>query len=358
MYKFILGIAFFVLTILNMPIIAEAQMVQVPNLNTADIPIASQSQEALQQAMRQALIQVLIKSSGNRGIATLPEIQNTLSSANQLVQSYSYYNQGNTQGRQQLFVSITFNRKGLYRLLRQAGQAVWTSQRPLTLIWLNVVDSQGNRVISSSSDDQITTALKIYAFQRGLPYLLPEMDLQDQNEVNVDSVQPFDTQNLVASAKRYGVNTVLAGYMKQNANNTWQGQWLLWLNGEPFRWNNQGGTVDAAIRCAMNSTADIMANQFVVEDAQTLQSTVKLAITNVNDLDKYVQVINYLHKLTPISEVSVDDMNGTILLLDVKVVGGVQNLMGVLKNNPHLQVTAMSPPLEPIHAELYYRWVQ
>lgn len=310
------------------------------NINVADVPITAQTNQAQQRALPSALRQVLIKMSGNPGVMTLPQVRHASRNISRLVQSYSFYHRTLDDGSKQLYFQVTFDANALDQLLRSANQPVWSKNRPLSMVWLKITKlQQSSYVLASSNTGVIANDLKINAKRRGLPYLLPVMDLQDQGFVNT-TTQPFNTNALLQAAQRYNARSVIGGDITQVAANQWQGQWLLLLNGQPFQWQNQGANADAIIANAVDDAANIMANQLAVVDNKNLQANVMLTVSGVANLSQYARVINYLKSLAPVTNAQVADMNGSQLTVQVNVIGGRSALVNALAGSHKLQLAS------------------
>lgn len=329
--------------------------VVVPNINVADVLVKDDSNAALKKALPAAFDQVLIKMSGNPGVATLPAIQNSKNNLNALVQNYSYHRYDNAQGQSQLFVNVTFDKNAVLNLLRQAGQAIWNHDRPQTLVWMTLNNGQNAQVVASADRGEFAKALKQSAWQRGLPVLFPTMDLQDQSFINIDPAKPFDREKLQAVAKRYDVSSILAGDVRQAGPNQWQGQFLLLLNGDPFTWKSESSSSDQAVQAAMSYCANIMANQLAVIDNKALQSSVVLEVLGIQNLNTYMRVTKYIKKLSPVTNVTVKNMSGDSITLVVNTVGGEQELVSTLNQSQLLDATPR-PFKQAKTADLYYRW--
>ena len=324
--------------------------VTVSTLNVADVAVPNQSNAALMQALPKAFGQVLVKVSGNPGVVTLPSVQNAMPNLNGLLRSYSYHQRTLDDGKTQWYARVRFDHAAVLRLLQQTGQPVWDANRPLSLVWLTINNNQtAPFVLASSASNIALSDLKEDAFRRGLPYLLPAMDLQDQRFVNTNQAIPFNNQQLIAAGQRYRVTSIIAGNISKMGPQNWQGQWLLLLNGQPFRWNNQGASMDALINQAVNNTANIMANQFAVIDNKNLQADVTLEIDGVNNLGDYAKIVAYLKSLAPVTHVTVSDMQGAKLLLSVNTLGGEQALVSALMNSKKLYALDQTN-------NLIYRW--
>ncbi len=339
-------------------LVCPALAMTVLGLNAADVPITGRSPAALQSVLPQALRQVLVKRTGNPGVMTLPAIQNALPNLNQFVLSYSYHNNQDDNDNPQLFVRVRFDRQGIRHLIQNAGQPIWRADRPQTLVWLDVNDDQGNHVIASSDSNHFARDVMLNAKRRGVPVLLPAMDLQDQSFFNTGVSQPFaqkqfDQKQLMGAAKRYNVASVFAGNIKQSSNGQWQGQWLYLSNGQPLQWKNVGVNANAVIADAINSMANFMANQYAVIDNKGLQSVVTIEVTDVNNLDDYTKVVDYLKSVTSVADATVSDMQGSTLIIKVDANGGAQELATALERSRLLHVINVQAQYG---ADLVYQW--
>jgi len=115
-------------------IVSSAEAVQIHSMNMANVLVVDHSQQTLQQALQTALNQVLVKMSGNASVNTVPAIQNAQKRVNNLVVSYSYSTKKNRSRSSQLMLHVVFDGSAVQRLLKNAGQAIWGNDRPLTLI--------------------------------------------------------------------------------------------------------------------------------------------------------------------------------------------------------------------------------
>ena len=332
----------------------SVQAVDIDGINNTLVPIAERSDAALKKALPEALGRVLIKISGNPSIMTVPAIQTATKKVDQYVQSYSYITQNDIEGDSQLYLNVTFDTKSLADLLEQANQPVWSSDRPLVLAWMQLGQGDQAQVLPSSSNDLLITTLRAIASQRGVPVLLPVMDLQDQTLVE-QTDQPLSINHLQMAAKRYGVNTVFAGEIQQ-ADTVWRGDWLLWVKDQPFRWQTEAPNQEQLMDQAVQQVANLLANQLAVVDDKSV-SDVQLEIFDVDDLDAYADVVKVLNQLDPVTNVGTNDMSDTHVLFQVTVNGGVHALAQALQASRHFAAMPMGLQTSDGQASLYYKWV-
>jgi len=324
----------------------------VSRLNIAMVPVNDTSLAARQIALPKALSQVLVKLSGNPKIMTVPMIQEALGQVNQLIQSYDYLNQTLADHSSQLILRVTFNETALKQLLRNLGQANWSDQRLLTLMWIQMVSHGNAMVLSSTNDMHLSQEVQKTAQLRGVPILFPTMDLQDQSFIS--SKDPFNRSLLQQAVMRYGADAILGGYVREN-NHQWQGRWFLLAKGVPYQWGSKADSIEILLQDAVNDMANLMANQLAMVDDQALQSDVILQVNQVENLEDYVTVLSKLRRLTSVAKVTTQKINDSSLLLCVRVAGGEQALSNALASESHFVALNRPDTLEH-QADLWYRW--
>ena len=335
-------------------ILAISSIVWAASLNTVEVPIANPSYNEVVKAFPKALASVLIKVSGNTAIMTLPQIKNATPTVNTLVQSYSYTSKLDSDGNKQLYVKVTFDKKGIANLLNAAKQPVWVKNRPTALVWMTV-DEEGQPpyILASGLDNDIAQLLQKDIDKRGLKIVLPALDLEDQNYINTDTSQLFDQMKLQQAAKRYGVDVVLAANVKQGMGQ-WDIDWLMLVGDQPFEWKTQASMKAQSLDQGINNMANIMVNQFSVSSNQDLQTDVSLEVVNINDLTDYAKLLKYIRELPIVNNVDVKSMTNSRVVLDIKLTGGEQALVSALAKSAMLQPVIDAPDKA---VDLSYQWV-
>lgn len=330
-------------------------MTTMTELNTVTLPIPAASKQDLQKAMPTAFSQVLVRLSGNTAIMTLPQIQNALANLNKYLQSYSFFTQDDSNQQTKNFVKITFDEAAVVKLLQQAGQTTWNRNRPLLLIWIQQKLPTGETVIASADDSLISNTLRKDSDWRGIPIILPAMDLQDQFYVN-RSDQSFNLQKLTAALQRYQANGAFAGDISQDGIKQWTGQWLLYFNNEPIQWTSTAKDRATLLNQAFNRAVNSLANELST-DNENSQISMKVDILGVTDLNKYIKVIRYLKRLTSVAAVSVADIDDNNMVLQITLSGDMQTFVDTLRSSSHLQLLPANQLNANPVADLYYRWL-
>jgi hypothetical protein len=340
MHKFLQRFVFFLIVLA----VTQVQAEVVKDLSVGVVAVTAHSTDAVNQAAPAALKQVLIKMTGNPSVVDQPELKAVTKNAAQWMQSFSYLSvpsalNGAKQAR------ITFDRKAVVQLLQKTQQAVWRADRPLTLLWVKVETDDNNPNPVLSSDDQSPAALALQqgGVQLGLPLVLPSMDLHDQNLTSDDAgVLPFNVNQLKQAGRRYHAQSILAGNLSIAVDGSWQGQWMYLLDGVPHQWDTLGATSVDVIQQAMTNMASILASEVAARDNAQLQSTVSLKITGVTSLSDYAAILHNLKQLKVVAQVSVAQLDGSTVYLQLRIVGGPAALQSALKSL--IDLTLVSVP--------------
>ncbi len=330
-----------------------AAAMQVPALNAADVVVANNSSAVLQQALPKAFGQVLVKLSGNAAVMTLPTIQNALPQVNRYIESYSYSDSASNP----LTLHVIFDLKAVKQLLENAGQAIWSSDRPLVLVWISVpVQSQSEVLSSDQLSNPVTQVIQQEAHSRGVPVLFPVMDLEDQSNVAQTTSAVPNAEQMQRIGQRYGTHAVLAAAVVPDSANGMQGEWQLFLNGLSYEWQSSGADVMQVVTNGINRVSDLMANQLGTLDTKGMQRVVTMRVSGVQNLNDYVHMIAELKKLTPVVDVAVSDMGSNAVLLKVKTIGDRDNLASALNSASGFVAESSPTSLGENAPDLFYHW--
>lgn len=316
-----------------------------PGLNTATVPITSQSPADLHAALVNAFSQVLVKISGNSRITSLPGIQQQLATADRFAQKYRYVD-GNLQ--------VAFDPRALITLLAQAQQPVWLSIRPVTLVWLSVGGQAPLTAAAAAPNtpNPVVAMLQGDADARAIPIAFPTMTADDQADWNAKtSGTAFNQPILEKIAQRYQQPAILYGEMAQAADQSWSTNWFLVWRGQTWQWRNDG-TQAVVLQAGIDKVADLMGSQLAVNLNQEDANNFWLAILGVNNLADYSAMLDALKLCQPVLGVMVQDVGSHGVLLQVTTIGdNADSLTSALAANPHFT------PLQTTDTQaLHYQW--
>lgn len=321
--------------LLLLPMMVHGAIVR--GLYQATVPVASRSQDDFYQALQQAYNQVLIKASGNLNVTALPNVKQNAKQLSDIVQWYNYFAAATDNGAPELLLKISFDPNSIRQILQKAGQILWSRNRPMTIIWLAYNEDHNLRILNNDTDDTLFQTIETYSRQRGLPVLLPMMDLEDMNLISPQDVWTFDAKNLEQASVRYHVDDILAGRLYRISSGEWHADWI-WMSGnQPIYWQTQGQTANQAVNRVMDNLTSALAQRYAMFTANALESKLTVKILNVVNLNQYSSVMRYLKSLTPVTQVELLDIQPQDVLVQITVGGGKQLLMQALGQQQMLQ---------------------
>ena len=320
-------IACFALSLLIATSPGVAGAVEMTSLYTAEVPLDAQQNDPRSAAYRDALAVVLLRVSGS-GIGDDPEMVDLL-----FPNPASYVVQFRPGEADTLWV--TFDGVAVEDVLRRNGQAVWSSDRPLTLIWLAVDWGQGEREIIGAddperSDDESRTIdrnrllrqrVLDVAERRGLPVAFPLLDTEDLAKISFPDIWGGFDELVLDASQRYEANSVLIGRVRPESGQ--RNRWTYHFAGEERAWTGEPELV-------LNLVADMLAAEFAIGGDATLQS-VELGVAGINTVDAYGSVQRMLSGLNVVESFAIRSVEGDRILYRVDAHGGAERLARALR---------------------------
>ncbi len=327
--------------------------VRVTALYQGIVPVASQSVEERNRMLEPALTQVLIKVSGNNQILNNPNLKSHLSSANTLMQEFSYSEAPHLAGETKPYLlHLNFDADGINKLLRDAGAPIWGQNRPLILIWLEE-EAPGRKaeIIGADSSDNLSALLKQNTDRRGVPVIFPAMDMQDMSQIGVNDIATMDIAKLNNAAKRYGSDAILVGRIIQDTNG-YTTQWKLVMGTDQWDWNMTGKTLADTFTAMTDNIATTLANRYAAVMTDNVQTKLTLKVMGISESDDFTQMIDYVKHLTAVTNAEVAHVAGSDVILDISLRGTEKSF---------IQAISIGQRLTPVASEnnqtmLVYQW--
>jgi hypothetical protein len=330
-----------------------ALAVRVSSIYQAEIPVASQSPQEKAQAIQEGLARVLIKVSGNSQVlASYPTLKPALNHADVLAQQFNYKSPANAPKDAPYLLTIHFDPEGVNRLLRDAGSPIWGRSRPLILAWLAFEGPGHPADLVDSSPSDVQKALKHNAEQRGLPIILPTMDVADLNQVTASAVTGKSIAMLQQAAKRYAPKAILVGNINQPKAGL-ESQWLLVMGKEQWNWNIKGASLQEIFASVVNNVADTLAGKYGAVLSEAAQSEVVLKIAGVKQQTDLMSLMKYLQHLTVVADVQLTSITGSDIVLSVSLRGSKPGFMQALTLGKKLEALNNSDAQDALN----YRWL-
>lgn len=302
--------------------------VEVSDLYTAQVATDTSRRGWQEDAYARALADVLVRVTGQRSAGSDLALAALFEDPGSLVQGYRR-GAGNT-------LWVSFDGRALTERLRAAGRAVWSADRPVTLVWLAVDRGRGEREILAAVDDAMPSGaartadpnrflrerVDGVASERGIPIVWPLLDAADREAVTFSDIWGGFEQPVIQASHRYSANSVLVGRIDA-ARPGVAPRWSWYFGGEQRQWR-------ASVEDAMHRVADLMAAQLAAAgEAETTE--VRLTITNIGGLQDYAEVGRYLASVSVIRAVALEQFLDDSLTYRLELLGNTERLVRVLR---------------------------
>lgn len=306
---------------------STANAVEVTSLYTAQVPLDQDQRDPRAEAYRTALAQVVLRVSGG-------DLLNDVDLYEALFPDPSTWVIRFRPGPEDTLF-VTFDGEALEEMLASAGQTVWSSDRPLTLVWLAVDWGQGDREIvgannserrgdegrSVNRDRLLRQRMLDFADRRGLPIVFPLMDSEDRASVEFSDIWGGFDDRVLAASERYDVNSVLIGRVR--ATSAAQDRWSYHFAGEQRSW---AGEPEFAIM----EIADLLAAEFAIDGDAPLRS-VDLNVSGITTIEHYGRVQQVLAGISVVDSFSISEVAGDRIRFTVNAHGGAERLARALR---------------------------
>lgn len=290
-----------------------------------------QSQHAVanQQAQERARVspdilrQVLLKVVGDRAILNAADLTPILSKAESLVQQTQYVHLTEMGDEltppDQLALLLSFNESAVNQALTNNGLPIWSKSRPDVMVWLAIDNGQTRRIIAADDEATIyTQTLEQTAARRGLPILLPIMDLQDQSQISADDLLSGLSGSIEQASQRYGAKIILLARVTILTNDVLQIGWESIINGASEQWQSKGEP-STSLQAGIDEFTDRLARKFTQVVTSQEHQLSALEINNVRDYGDYSRTMAYLANLQYVSDLKMvtleDDKLAVTLLI-------------------------------------------
>lgn len=306
---------------------------EVSGLYEAEVPVKSQGDAERNQALNTALVEVLIKVSGNRNVTSIASLQPVLSHPMGLVQQFRYRELPKFEDRETVqsegnrvenpftqVLRVSFDAQAINQALNDAGLPVWGRARPSTLLWLAVEDGNERYLLGVDDHPDIQELIRQEAHRRGVPVMIPLMDLEDQANLRFTDVWGNFQDVIVDASSRYQPEAVLVGRLYRQFDGLWQARWSLYLKDDrQQQWEISGDESRDIITAGIDGSADILSSKFSKIISEVDSGDIMIMITDVNSLEDYARTMKYLRSLDAVTQLQIEEVSASTVMLMVGI---------------------------------------
>jgi len=286
-----------------------------PRLYSGETLVTSQDEAERTRALAPALLQVLVKASGDAGLATDPRATPVLEQAPALLQRFSYRQSVESIGGQPVartWLIAQFDPAGVERVLAGIGRSAWV-ERPLTMVWL-VIDDGGAKRVATSAQVEALGALTREAQARGIALAFPQMDPQDYAAADPEGLWDGAPAKALSAAARYNAPTALVARLARSGEG-WRGRFTLVDGGGATDWSASYADANSVLAAGATGLADRLAQRYAIPDADRQPGDYTLWISDLRSPLDYGTALSYLENLSIVGAITPVGADGDRLLV-------------------------------------------
>lgn len=351
----------------------------VENLYQSKVEVSKQSSKLPWKTVLAGFKEVLVRKSGSSQLLRSHDVQQAYAKVTTYLQRYEYVKEMDEENNERLFLLLNFSPKLVDDLIRVADMPIWSNNRPVTLMWLALEESSQREVIKEEEGlDTWSNKLNQAAQRRGVPMILPLMDLDDRQSLNINDLWGRFPQPILSASSRYSADAVVGGSIRRYSG-FWQGR-LVYLNqGIEQNFELKENSLELLFNAIVDQVAELLCQKYcVVEAYQSNQVTIQ--VSDIKDYKAFYSLKKILSDLPSIRSLDVGRVAQDHVRFSINLLGDINSvregikLIGQLSsqdkpypdpfmtsvhqnqfNQPDTQVIEglPSPAVDNI---LYYRW--
>lgn len=337
-----------------------ALAVEVIDLYTASVNVPSQSYEHRRAATLEALNLVFVKVSGQQNAIENNSLKEKRRQYSTFIDNYRY-----ERRQQQIMLVVTFNENKVNNALVEAGLPIWGSLRPQLVLWLIQEEGLNRSIVSANEQSKLVNEIKLFDQNRGLPIVMPLMDLEDNQQIQTADVWGRFASPIRFASQRYSPeaivtvrvsdNSLLSSdqlAMQEQCFEQCEAQYALdwsfvsltsYEKIQEFSETYYGESKEVLIKQALDDIADMLAAKYALAANENREFLVDIG--NVDSMIKYAQITKFLAELSSVQAVKLVNAKGQNRRFSLSLLGTEQAFLDSLKL--HKALRRFYDPLDP-----------
>ena len=354
---------------------AAIEAVEVNDLYQASVTIKSRRNTDKAIALKKAFAAVMVKVGGNKSVLDNKIIKDSLNKYQRYLNQYRYhYNattlkqkNNNQTPTQALLLIASFNEEKINKLFQQANLAIWGSLRPQVLLWLVNEDGLLRTIMSNSTDSDLPPMVNDFSDQRGLPIMMPLMDLTDASQITLSDIWGRFEEPVLNVSSRYNAEAIVvmrisnSSLLAYEQNETIEDEskdcgalcvqtnskeqayvldwsvlgWNLEGNQKRFSQQYQGNEQKKLLQQGLSDITQLIYQYYAL--STTSDNDFIIEVANVDSLTTYVNVFDFLTNLSAVKSVTLLNAEGASRRFNLQLLGSSDAFVASLTLNKQLK---------------------
>lgn len=342
MFKSLIYVFYTVSFIMSVQFASATELLQ---LDESAVKVDNRTTQTKNAALKQALKNVLLKNSGSESAFLVPSIAAAINNPTAFIRQFGYQE---VDG--QLFLNASFDHRKVIKLLRDEQLPVWGKQRPLTLFWLSQENLSERAIVNDASLLESRSYMAELASERGVPVLLPIMDLDDSMLVSVTDIRGMFADQVATASARYNTDYFIMASIDAAADNQVSYNMALYstASGDPLfnplaQRSGMALDTNAAIDEIFITMSEYFVSRYAIADSGESLMT-ELVFTDITKRKQLVDIEKYLTQLSAVKQVSLTELRGVSAAFSVQLFGTEEDLYRLLKLESKIKQQAVFAP--------------
>ena len=307
---------------------------EVKDLYRAKADLLSQSKTDKDNAISTAMEKVLTKIAGNKEFLSNPIIQKELEQHSRYMTRFNFSREDGVNK-----LVATFDENKIKKIFMDNNIPLWGSLRPLVLVWIVNHDGSVKTIVSESESSQLHDDVFAAAEEKGLPIVLPLMDLTDTQNIQVSDLWGRFITPIKNASERYTPEKIAIIRMTQQANvlQSKQVDWYMFdtnNNNVETGTNIQGDDESQLLQQVITDITENIASTYAL--STDISHEMLIEVDGINSLTTYVDVTRFLDKLSAVTDVQLVKAKGSVRTFKLAFMGTQESLFNTLSLNDKL----------------------
>lgn len=345
MFKLLAKIAVVTTLIISSVLSLDSMAIEVSGLYQVTVPVNDQTPKTRWGAFLTGFKEVLIRKSGSGRVLTTDEVRQAYRKVTAYVQRFQYASNEDKDAESPFLLQLDFEPRLIDELIQEAGMPIWGSNRPVTILWLAAEkDFQRNIVKQEELRESLSHMIMENAQRRGIPVILPLMDLEDELSVSISDVWGRFNSSIVDASKRYAADSIVTGRISQ-IGEFWQAK-LSYINQDVERQMEfEAESEEALMATLSDQIAENLCQKYCVVQ-EVVSRMIRMQISGVGNFANFKKVEKYLSDLSSIRKVEVDRIAATNVRFNVALLGDLQSVKDGVALGKYL-IEESAPQIDP-----------
>lgn len=304
-----------------------ASAIEVKGLYEHRLAVDDKARDSRVVASQNALLNVVVKVSGEPSAINNKQVRSVLPNISDYMNKYGY---DTVQGQD--YITVEFDANMVNQLVQDAGLPLWGNRRPLVVVWLAIEDGWQRELLTSELYPQIDALVTDRAQRRGLPLVIPLLDLEDRQHVDVSDVWGNFSSSLDTASQRYAAERVVTARLYQEKQSgTWQLDWRF-TNDDRLEPTLHKGDKQQVIVDMVDALATTLASEYAVDASSNYDAKAQqIKLYNTKSFTDIEQALRRLKSLSVVLDANVEQVARDHIVINLSHTGSVDDLQKALK---------------------------